>query len=321
MVRVGFVGVGSIAQAHLKNLAGFEDVEIVAVTDVDAERAQTTAEAFGAKVFPNHEEMMAQADLDAVYLCIPPFAHGEPERAAIRHKIPFYVEKPLGLDTELPEAIGREVEQSGLITAVGFQLRYMDTAERLRHLLAGKRMAMVNGHYYCPLVQTPWWRRRELSGGQLVEQVIHIVDLIRYVTTDEVASLFCREALRIHGDVPQMDIADVTVVSYQLKGGAIGSLTLSCALPSGWQAGIDVIADDLAASWRLDHLSVTTKEGTESFKAESGDPMALADRAFIDAVTSGSQERVKSSYADALKTHRIVMAAWRSVQEGRAVGV
>lgn len=321
MVRVGFVGVGSIAQAHLKNLASFSDVQIVAVTDVDAERARKTAEAFGAKVYPDHEEMMTEADLDAVYLCIPPFAHGAPERTAIRRKIPFYVEKPLGLDSQLPEAIAKEVEEAALITAVGFQLRYVDTVDRLRSFLAGKRLAMVNGHYYCPLVKTPWWRKRELSGGQLVEQVIHIVDLIRFVTSDEVATLWCQEALRIHGNVPDFDIADVTVVSYRLQGGAIGSLTLSCALPSGWQAGIDVIADGVAASWRLGELSVTTAEGTQSFKPESGDPMARADRAFIDAVASGSQERVRSSYADALKTHRIVMAAWRSVQEGRAVEV
>lgn len=321
MLRVGFVGVGSIAQAHLKNLSTFSDVKVVAVTDVDADRARETAEVYGAEVYPDHEKMMADANLDAVYLCIPPFAHGNAERAAIRHKIPFYVEKPLSLESDLPEAIAKEVEESGLITAVGFQLRYVDTAERLRSLLSEKRLAMVNGHYYCPLVPTPWWRQRELSGGQLVEQVIHIVDLIRYVTNDEVATLFCQEALRVHGDVPGFDIADVTVTSYQLKGGAIGSLTLSCALPSGWQAGIDVIADGISASWRLNELNVTTTEGTDHFKSQSGDPMALADRAFIDAVAAGSQELVRSSYLDALKTHRVVMAAWRSVQEARAVEV
>lgn len=321
MVRVGFVGAGSIAQAHLKNLAAFPDVQIVAVTDVDAQRAQRIAETYGAKSFPDHESMMEEAGLDAVYLCVPPFAHGAPERAAIRRKIPFYVEKPLGLDPQLPETIAQEADEAGLITAVGFQLRYIDTVDRLRTVLAGKRLAMVNGHYYCPLVQTPWWRRRELSGGQLVEQVIHIVDLIRFVTSDEVASLWCQEALRIHGHVPGFDIADVTVVSYRLAGGAIGSLTLSCALPSGWQAGIDVIADGVAASWRLSELSVTTAEGTQTYASESGDPMTRADRAFIDAVASGSQEPVRSTYGDALKTHRIVMAAWRSAQEGRSVEV
>lgn len=321
MLRVGFVGVGSIAQAHLRNLSTFSDVQIVAVTDVDAKRAKEVAEAYGAQVYPDYDRMLAEASLDAVYLCIPPFAHGDPERAAIRRGIPFYVEKPLALDPDLPEEIAKEVEASGLITAVGFQLRYIDTAERLRSLLAARSLAMVNGHYFCPLVQTPWWRKRDLSGGQLVEQVIHIVDLIRYVTDDEMATLFCQEALRVHGDVPDFDIADVTTTSYRMSKGAIGSLTLSCALPSGWQAGIDVIADGLAASWRIDELCLSTAEGEERIKSESGDPMALADRAFVDAVAAGAQELVRSSYLDALKTHRVVMAAWRSVQEGHAVEV
>lgn len=321
MLRVGFVGVGSIAQAHLKNISTFSDVQIAAVTDLDANRAAEVGQVYGAEVYDDHERMMADGNLDAVYLCIPPFAHGTPERAAIRHKIPFYVEKPLSLEPDLPEEIAREVEAVGLITAVGFQLRYVDTAAQLQTLLSERRLAMVNGHYYCPLVPTPWWRKRELSGGQLVEQVIHIVDLIRYVTGDEVAAIFCQEALRVHTDVPEFDIADVTVASYRLNRGAIGSLTLSCALPSGWRVGIDVIADDIAASWRIDELRITRGDGSESFKSQSGDPMALADRAFLDAVASGTPERVRSTYQDALQTHRIVMAALRSVKEGRTVEV
>jgi len=320
-VRVGFVGVGGIAQAHLKNVTAYPGVELAAVTDIDAGRAADVAKTYGATVYPDHETMMREAKLDAVYLCIPPFAHGDPERSAIRHRIPFYVEKPLSVSPELPEAIAKEVEEAGLITAVGFQLRYVDTAETLRNLLQGKRLAMVNGHYFCPLVQTPWWRRRALSGGQLVEQVIHIVDLIRYITSDEVATLYCQEALRVHTTVPEFDIADVTVTSFTMKSGAIGSLTQSCALPSGWKAGIDVIADGLAASWTTGELRLTRADGVETVKPEVQDPMAAADRAFLDAVASGSAAGIKSTYQDALKTHRIVMAAVRSAKEGRPVAL
>lgn len=321
IVRIGFVGVGSIAQAHIKNLTTFPDVELVAVTDVDAARAEEVAKKYGAAAYPDHETMMDKARLDAVYICIPPFAHGEPERSAIRRGIPFYVEKPLSVDPDLPEAIAEEVEKAGLISAVGFQLRYVDTAGKLKELLRGRRLAMVNGHYFCPLVPTPWWRKRELSGGQLVEQVIHIVDLIRYITSDEFATVFCHEALRIHTEVPEFDIADVTVTSYTMASGAIGSLTQSCALPSGWKAGVDVIADGLAASWTTGELRIVRQDGTESLKPEGGDPMAAADRAFIDAVASGSAAGIKSTYQDAIKTHRVVMAAVRSAREGRPVAV
>lgn len=320
-MRIGFVGAGSIANAHLKNLASFPDVEIAAVTDVDPARAAQVAETYGATVYPDHEAMMREARLDAVYLCIPPFAHGAPERSALEHGIPFYVEKPLALDPELPESIADAVERSGLITAVGFQLRYIDTVETLRRRLEGRALAMVNGHYFCPLVQTPWWRQRDRSGGQLVEQVIHIVDLIRYITGDEVARLYCQEALRVHGQVPAMDIADVTVTSYTMKSGAIGSLVQSCALPSGWQAGVDVIASGIAASWTTGELRLTTAEGVESIKSTTGNPMAAADRAFVDSVASGSAAGLKSTYQDALKTHRVVMAAMRSVKEGRPVSL
>src|SRR5690606_34179002 len=105
----------------------------------------------------------------------------------------------------------------------------------------------------------------------------------------------------------------------RLKSGALGALEQSFALPAGWRTGVDVIAEGVAASWTTRELVLTDSDGTRSVQSQSGDPMALADRAFIDAVASGSPDKVKSSYQDALLTHRVVMAASRSAREGKAV--
>ena len=81
--RIGFIGVGGIAQRHLGVLEQFGDVELAGFADPDFDRAVQAAARFGAKAFDSANALLDDANLDAVYICIPPFAHGEAERAVI----------------------------------------------------------------------------------------------------------------------------------------------------------------------------------------------------------------------------------------------
>src|SRR6476646_344535 len=101
-----------------------------------------------------------------------------------------------------------------------------------RRYLDGKTIAMVTSHRWGGLPQTPWWRVMGQSGGQLVEQTPHQVDLMRYLA-GEIVEVHARYATRVLGDVPNLDIPDVQVVNLQFASGAVGSLTTSCALREG----------------------------------------------------------------------------------------
>jgi hypothetical protein len=65
--------------------------------------------------------MLETQQLDAVYVCIPPFAHGEPELDLIRRGIPFFVEKPVSLGLDVAEEIAAAVSKAKLITGVGYR--------------------------------------------------------------------------------------------------------------------------------------------------------------------------------------------------------
>lgn len=319
LVNIGFVGVGGIAQAHLNNLKEMDDVAITAMTDVDENRLEEACAAYGATGYRSVDQMFGEANFDAVYICVPPFAHGPAEKAALERGIPMYVEKPLSVDAGLPEEIGAEIRRTGLIAAVGFQLRYISTAQRLRDALAGRTLGLVRGVYACPLVQTPWWKKQELSGGQLVEQAIHVVDLIRFLTQDEVSTVFSKAETRVHTQVPDLDIADVTATTLTFESGAVGSLTNTCALPGGFTLELDIVADGLRGRWTMNQLELVDTAGSNVYESDGTSPMALADRAFVDAVIKGSDEGLLSTYEDALKTHRVVMAALKSAQQGEEV--
>ena len=95
MTRIGFIGVGGIAQEHLKNLRQIEGARVVAVCDVNPEPAERVAGEWGARPYADFRTMLDDEQLDALYVCVPPFAHQGQELLAVERGIPFLVEKPI----------------------------------------------------------------------------------------------------------------------------------------------------------------------------------------------------------------------------------
>ena len=128
-VRLGFIGTGGMAGAHMRQLKTFEDVEFVAMCDVAEERAKQRADEFGGKAYTDFRQMYDKEELDAVYICTPPFAHGEQERIACEKGIAMFIEKPIAAELEQAVIINDHVQRSGVITSVGYHWRYGGNAQ------------------------------------------------------------------------------------------------------------------------------------------------------------------------------------------------
>ncbi len=311
--RIGFVGVGGIARRHLEVLAGFDDVHLVAFCDPEFDRARQAAFQFGAKAFPGCPEMLANQEIDAAYICIPPFAHGKVERELIARRIPFFVEKPITLDLELATELAAAIADAGLITAVGYHWRYLDIVQEARWRLSENPAQLLSGYW---LDQTPppqWWWKKETSGGQMVEQATHIIDLARYLVGD-VTRVFGQAAHRRRDDFPELDVATSSTASLAFASGAIGNIASTCALRWGHHIGLNLFADGLAIQLTDRDIMVDVGEGRPVRRAER-DPVWLEDRAFVDAIRGGDNE-IRCAYEEALSTHRIALAIARSAESG-----
>lgn len=312
-IRIGFIGVGGIAQRHLDILAGFEDVSLVAFADPDFGRAAQAASRFGAKAFESHRMMLEQEALDAVYICIPPFAHGEAERDLIARGIPFFVEKPITLDIGLAEELSAAIQEAKLITAVGYHWRYLDTVEEARTLLAGNPAQLLSGYW---LDQTPppqWWWKSDRSGGQMVEQTTHIVDLARYLI-GEVTEVYGRVGFKDRPEFPGLNVPAVTTASLTFQSGVIANISSTCLLGWSHKVGLNIFADRLAIELTDHDIMVDVGSGRPVRHAE-GDPVWREDRDFIDAVR-GEENHIRCTYEDALATHRLALAVETSARSG-----
>jgi predicted dehydrogenase len=317
-VRVGFIGAGGIANRHLNDLMGFDDVTVVALADPAFDRASAQAERCDGRAYTNYEEMLDTEELDALYICVPPFAHGNIELAAIERQLPFFVEKPLATSWETAAAIGERVAAQGLTTAVGYHWRYLDTVEEAQMLVQKNPARLALGYWLDFTPPVAWWVREEQSGGQMVEQTTHIFDLTRLLV-GEVVQVYAVGARMERPTYANANICDVTAATLHFASGALGNIASTCLL--GWphRIGLHLFCERLAIELTEFEIMIDVGRGRPTRRAE-GDPFVREDRAFIDAV-QGKANRIRAPYAEALKTHRLTTAAAASVREGRALPV
>jgi myo-inositol 2-dehydrogenase/D-chiro-inositol 1-dehydrogenase len=320
-IRIGVIGTGGIAQGHMERFAAMEGVELVAFCDVQAERAQAAAQKFGGRAYTDWRQMYDAEDLTALAIFTPPFAHGEMEIEACRRGLHLFIEKPVALDTEMARPILAAVQESGVITAVAYKYRWDDHVQKARQLLAGRTIGLVAGWFWGGTPGTPWWRIKALSGGQMVEQTTHIVDMARYLCGEitAVSAFYAQRAA--HRDFPDLDVADVGTANILFESGALGNIQ-NCCLLKGWgSSGLRVMAHGFTLEVHGHRLTWNSPEDSGEYHCQR-DGYLGEDQAFIEAVRTGDRSLIHSDYADAYKTLAVTVACNKSAEEnGRLVAV
>jgi myo-inositol 2-dehydrogenase/D-chiro-inositol 1-dehydrogenase len=314
--RIGLIGAGNVGRRHAQVLNSFPDVHLAGITDAVPAAAAALASDIGCRAFGGTDELLS-AGVDAVYVCVPPFAHGAPETAVLSAGVPLFVEKPLAVTVQTAEHVGARAAAAGVPTAVGHHWRYLEVVDRARRLLDGRAVRLIGGTWLDKVPPVGWWPVRERSGGPVVEQAIHVLDLARLLA-GEVAEVFAMGDGRPPG-VPGADVDGVTTATLRFRSGALGTLSTTCLL--GWKqrAGLELVADGLWLSVGEDGLVIREGGAEPVEELVAADPAAArvaVDRAFIDAVRRIGDD-VRAPYAEALRTHRLACALAWSAASGK----
>jgi myo-inositol 2-dehydrogenase/D-chiro-inositol 1-dehydrogenase len=322
-VKVGFVGTGGIANAHMSALANINKAKVVACMDVDENRAAQAAAKFpGAAAYTDLAKMLKQQQLDTVYICVPPHAHGEIELALIRKGIPFFTEKPIGNDIETPKKILAALKRKKLLTSVGYMSRYRATVQKARELLAEDEPVLARGGWIGGMPGVMWWRQKKLSGGQMVEQTTHTFDLARYLL-GEVKSVYCVGRTGVITGVEKYDVEDASICTMVFKSGMICEISSSCAVTCGGGVSLEIFCRKSRIKVFGWDLSLEYEKPGEYCKLNSSEQsiFEVEDRIWIDAVESGDGSKIKSPYEDALKSQIVTCLANKSIATGKPMKV
>lgn len=322
-VRIGFVGAGGIAQAHVDALSKVPDAEIVAITDVSRGAANALAEKTGAKAYDSAADLVKDSGAEALFILLPPFAHGEAEQAALKARLPFFCEKPVGLDEGLLNEIAAEVEKQGLLTSVGYMNRYRQSVNRAKEILADEPPILAFGGWWggSPGV-SPWWTNKSKSGGQFHEQATHTVDIARYLF-GEAVEVFAAAANGFNKGIPGYTMDDAVSVVIKFENGGVANLMASASSNAGGSLFLDLHSlnhNFHFTEWNH-NVVIKAKGGElEEIKGEEG-IFSIEDAVFVAAVRSGDRSGIRSTYADGVKTSLVSLASNRSLETGKPVSL
>ena len=328
-VRVGIIGCGGRCQAHINSLLQMSDVEIVAIAEPVEERRLAGAEKTGAKrLYKDHNELFAHENhdtLDVLYICVEPTAHNGIEETAVEMGIPFLVEKPMNLDLAKAEELARRIEEKGLLTAVGFQDRYLDLMEMVKEELPRhKAGGLVYGAWIGGIPGVWWWQKKSTCGGQLVEQNIHLADGLRWLYGEPLsvyatASRGLVEAGK-DGVSPEYDTDDHSTAVIRFPNNVTATLVSACYSTTVRPAcGLHITLPDMVIDYHLrNNVTFFTQNETRDVKRVNDQTYDL-DRAFITAIETGDASLIRSPYGDALKSLKLCFAANESMETGKVI--
>ena len=302
-MKIGIIGTGQIAQRHLNAFRQIDDAEIVGHVGTSLEKAKIAAAQWGGRGYTKLNDLIVAEHPDAVWITVPPDQHGEIEFTLLDHGIPFLVEKPLSADRATAERINDAIEQKNLLAGVGYNWRALDTLPRLRETFARNPPRLIIGAFHVNTPSAVWWRRGAQSGGQMVEQATHLIDLSRALVGE--GTLLCASAPVFERKAyPDADIPGVSAALIRFERDVLGSFSASCIQSSGGKVELQFVCEDALITLTRSSITYQCGEVREVDQAQQ-DSYAVQNRAFLNAVRQNDSSLIYSTYADALLTHRL----------------
>lgn len=187
-LKIGVIGVGSIAEQHIAGYLKRDDCELYAFCDINENRLKAKGEKYGVtKLFTDKDEMFkACPELDAVSVCTWNCAHAECSIAALRAGVNVLCEKPMAMNAKEAKEMKKAADESGKLLMIGFVRRYGNDAEVVMDFVNSNTFGefYYGKATYLRRAGAPggWFGDKSRSGGgPLIDLGVHVIDLSRYL--------------------------------------------------------------------------------------------------------------------------------------------
>lgn len=228
--RFAIIGCGRIANRHAEHIAN--NGTLVAVCDVDREKADELAGKTGAKAFYSVEELLDEADeIDVVSVCSPNGLHASHTIQALRAGCHVLCEKPMAINVFDCGEMIKEAEKANRRLFIVKQNRFNPPVEALKARMESGSMGKIysfqlscfwnrNDAYY----ENSWKGSKDLDGGTLFTQFSHFIDLLYWLFGDvkRVNSMLANSA---HQEV--IDFEDNGVINFEFHNGVLGAMNFT----------------------------------------------------------------------------------------------
>jgi predicted dehydrogenase len=230
----GVIGAGILGQEHALVFSHTPEVELVAVCDVDADRAKTVARKFGARTwYTDYQELLKNPDIQAVSIATPDFAHRDITLAAAQAGKDILVEKPLATRLEEAEEVAAAVKAAGVKLMVDYQNRVNPPFVTARNSIEAGEIGRP-AYGYIRLSNTTWVPMEMIPWGSKTSSLwflgIHCIDMMRWLLADEIVRVYAVTRSGILKDLG-VDTQDFHVAIAEFSKGAVVTFENAWILP------------------------------------------------------------------------------------------
>lgn len=321
--RCAVIGTSTVGHTHVRVLSQMENTKLVAVCDLNPDRAKAALERHGVTgvpIYKDQTEMQAREQLDVVNIATPSGAHMQAGLLAMEAGLNVVMEKPLEIRLDRIDRLIDEAKKRNVKLAYISQNRWAEANRALKQAAADGRFGKV-AYAAC---FTPWYRPDEYyaqggwrgtwafdGGGAIMNQSIHAIDLLQWIA-GPVVRVSAFAASRIH---PKIEVEDTMSASLRFANGAFGAILGTTAMWPGSPVRIEIGGENGTA---------VSEQGLKTFRFRDERPedKDLQDR--INAVATG-QTRGAAAAADIgmeLHTRNIasILASWEKGEEAETSG-
>lgn len=184
MLKVGLIGCGFMGTMHANCYKSIDGMEIVALADIRCENAEKLAERTNATIYGDGYDLIKDADVDIIDICLPTYLHSEYAIAAMDKVKYVFVEKPVALTEEQGTQMIKKAEETGAYVQVGQVIRFWDEYVKLAEIIASGKMGKIINANFRRISPIPTWGwndwllKNELSGGAAQDLHIHDMDYV-----------------------------------------------------------------------------------------------------------------------------------------------
>ena len=337
--EIAVVGAGLIGSVHIEQVV--REATLSGIVDPDP-AARDIADRHGVPIYATLQELIDHKNAEGVIIATPTEMHIEQAHVCIEAGLPTLVEKPIADSVVAAESMLIAAEKASVPIMIGHHRRYNPIVQKARDLiLEGRIGQLVAVHVMCWLKKpdsyfdTAW--RQASAAGPMLTNLIHDIDLLRYVIGEVVSVQACESRV-----TAGRRMEDTATLMLQFDNGALGTMTLSDTVASPWSweltAGENTaypqtdascyLIGGTCGSLSLPDLGLWRNPGKvgwhepiikESLACDSRDPLALQIRHFCDVIRGRSEPLV--SGREGLRTLRVVAAAKEAACSGRTVTI
>jgi UDP-N-acetylglucosamine 3-dehydrogenase len=333
-LKAGVIGLGSMGQHHARHYFNFQDVKLVAVSDVDKNKIEI-AKKYSCKFYTNYKEMLEKENLDIVSIAVPTTLHEKVALDALNQGIHVLVEKPISYDLKSAKKILKTARKNKVKLMVGHIERFNPAIKKLKELIDNKVFGEI---FSLESKRLSVYPPRIKDCGVIIDLGIHDIDLMNYLMKEKIKKVYSVVA---HKFIPNTEFEDHASILLTFKNGIIGKIDVSWVSPVKVREMSIVASENCCKVYMLQQKIEIIKsfgevknnlswedyqEFIKKFSPEikvieeqNVEPLFIELRKFVDSVKNDKPVPVSGEEAtDALK---IALKAIESSKKGEAVKI